>query len=286
MSEELMAAAREAKQSENAGVQIPGEEAPNEETLQDMGEAPSDIEVRASEAGWHKGGKDKDGNELSADEFLARKPLFNKIHGLQDKYDRDITELKEMVRSLQDDNKKITVSAMQKQQELMSELKVAKEQALNDLDVDKVKQIDSQIDQVRDNISQGQATHKVASKDEWNKSYFNFLKDNAWYDTNPGLAKAGDIIAREIMQKNPETAPDKLYSSVAEEIRKQFPDRFVEKQTEKVNKVSSSNSRGTQKAANKQVRLADLPEEERRIVKNMMEMTGKTEEEYLKNYEL
>ena len=281
MSEDAMAAARE--ELKDSGTAIPGEELVEEISRET--EQPTETEIKAAEAGWHKGGKDKDGNELSAEEFLARKPLFNKIHGLQDKYDRDITELKEMVRSLQDDNKKITVASMKKQEQLMSELKIAKEQALNDLDTDKVRQIDSQIDQVRENISQSRSTGQAATKEDWNKSYFNFLKDNAWYDTNPGLAKAADIVAREIMQKDATTAPDTLYSEVSKQIREQFPDRFVEK-TKATSKVGSSSSRGKQQSVNKQVRLADLPQEERAVVENMMRMTGKTEEEYLKNYEL
>ena len=100
------------------------------------------------------------------------------------------------------------------------------------------------------------------------------------------MAKAADMIAQKIMKGDPNTAPNTLYGEVSKQIKEKFPDRFEEKPQAKTSKVSTSSNRGTKTAVNKQVRLSDLPEEERRIVKNMMEMTGKTEEEYLKNYEL
>lgn len=245
---------------------------------------PTEVELKAKEAGWHKGGKDRDGNELSADEFLARKPLFNKIHGLQDKYDKDITELKDMVRGLQDDNKKITVASMKKQETLMGQLKVAKGQALDDLDIEKVKELDGQIEQVRETISLTKPDKPVASKEEWESAYSSFLHGNEWYDDKPGLAKRADMIARNIMESDNNTLPTDLYESVAKKIREEFPERFAEKQP--TTKVGTTNNRGSRNASKKQVRLSDLDPEEARIVKNMMEMTGKTEEEYLKNYEL
>ena len=244
---------------------------------------PTEVELKAKEAGWHKGGKDRDGNELSADEFLARKPLFNKIHGLQDKYDKDITELKDMVRGLQDDNKKITVASMKKQEDLMGQLQAAKGQALEDLDIEKVKELDTKIDSVRETISLNKP-EQSASREEWEDAYTTFLHSNDWYDDKPGLAKRADMIARNIMSNDKSTLPDKLYSDVAKKIREEFPERFAEKKS--ATKVGSTNNRGSRNASKKQVRLSDLDPEEARIVRNMMDMTGKSEEEYLKNYEL
>ena len=255
----------------------------NQEEKSNIDAEPTQTELKAKEAGWHKGGKDRDGNELSADEFLARKPLFNKIHGLQDKYDKDITELKDMVRGLQDDNKKITVASMKKQESLMAQLQAEKGKALDDLDVEKVKELDNQIDTVRETISLNKP-EPAASREEWEGAYTSFLHDNDWYDDKPGLAKRADMIARNIMEKDKNTLPTDLYLSVAKKIREEFPERFAEKKV--TTKVGTTNNRGSRNVSKKQVRLSDLDPEEARIVRNMMDMTGKSEEEYLKNYEL
>jgi len=98
----------------------------------------TETELEAMDLGWKPEGKDKDGNTLSADEFLARRPLFNKIKNMHEKMD----EMDSLIRELREDNKKIAQASIKEKQELLQELKEAREKALDDLDADEVRNLD------------------------------------------------------------------------------------------------------------------------------------------------
>jgi len=230
----------------------------------------SPYELEAMDAGWKPEGKDKDGNSLSAQEYMARKPLFNKIHNLNDR----IGELENMVKSVQGDSKKMAQAFIKEKADLQTQLKAQREQALTDLDTDKVRELDKQIEQVNE-VTQAQAY----SESDWNKGYMSFLKENAWYDQYAGMAKAADIIGKDYMRGNPQASPDDLYSHVATEIKKEFPDRFEEKKTH--SKVTSSNKRPANGNQKTKVKLSDFDEETQKVYKVMANAVGKTIEEYL-----
>jgi len=257
---------------------------------QDYSQGPeyTETELEAMDLGWKPEGKDKDGNTLSADEFLSRRPLFNKIKNQREELD----EIKRLVAELREDNKKIAQASIKEKQELLQELKEAREKALDDLDADEVRNLDKRIENVQEEI-----TTKPDEKDdktEYVSPHWNgFLEKNEWAgDPNSALYHAGMGMARRYLLDHPEHAePGKdgpMYDYVHKKIREEFPEKFKDAPKQgSGNKVSSSNKRATGSySKKKQVTLADLPEEEREVVRVMMRATGKTEAEYLKNYEL
>lgn len=238
-------------------------------------------EQEALDSGWNPEGQDKDGKTLNAQEYMARKPLFNKIHNLR----TEQTDMKTQLDTLRGDMMKMTQSFMKEKAGLLEQLKEQRNDALDNMENDKVKELDKQIERVGA-AEQPQATQ--SSQAEWKSAYISFLKKNAWYDQQPGLKSAADLIGQEFASNNPTARPNDVYNHVSNEIKKEFPDRFDSKPDgqQKSSKVSTSNRRSSQSVKKQAVKLSDLDPDTQKIVEVMAKGVGKTTDEYLKNYEL
>ncbi len=229
-------------------------------------------EVQAKDMGWRPEGKDRDDNSLSADEFLARKPLFNKINNQS----KELSEIRELLHDLKADNRKITEAGIKEKETLLAQLKDAKEEHLTNLDVDEVRKIDKQIESVQEEIKS--TPEKVVSP-----HFESFKKDNAWAeDEDSPLSMAAEGMARRYLKSHQGASDKEMYQHIHDQVRKDFPEKFQEKP--RVDKVASSKSRSTNSYAKKQaVTLSDLSAEDQKVVSVMAERTGKTVDEYLKN---
>ncbi len=229
-------------------------------------------EIEAKDMGWSPDGKDRDGNSLSADEFLARKPLFNKITNQS----KEISEIREMLHDLKADNRKITEAGIKEKEVLLEQLKEAKEEHLTNLDVDEVRKIDKQIESVQEEI-------KSVPEQAQSPYFDDFKKDNEWAsDEDSPLSIVAEGIARRYIAKNPSASDKEMYQHIHETVRKDFPEKFQEKS--RSNKVASSKTRSTNTYAKKQaVTLSDLSADDQKVVTVMADRTGKTVDEYLKN---
>jgi len=255
-----------------------GEKAPEEQTPEF-----ESVEEEAKSLGWREDGKNKFGQTVSAERFIQEKPLYDTIGKLKN----TLHTLDEKVETLQTDQKTMAQNFIKEKEGLLSQLKAQKEQALTDLDTDKVRAIDTQIDEIQaTKMPEAQATRPY-SKAEYEKSWIKFVAKNDWYDDKPGMRSSANIIGDEYKATHPNHTPDELFAHVESEIRKEFPSRFEEKQTP--SKVSSTTRRGSSGGKTKTVKLSDLPADEQRIVRVMAAGCGKDAndcEEYLKTYKL
>jgi len=276
MTDEITQTIKDAKQAD---------EAITEEVVEKVEAAPeySEKELEALDAGWKPEGTDKDGNSLNADEYMARKPLFNKIHNMREEMDT----MKSQLATVSADSVKMGKAFMQEKADLLVQLKEKREAALDDLDTAEVRKLDKQIENVATTTQEATETTEapVYDGDAWKSGYVAFLKENSWYDTAPGLKSVADIEGQAYCKDNPTASPTEVYKHVTEYVKKEFSDRFEEKQTN--SKVSSASRRtSTSSSRNQGVKLSDLDEETQRVVLVMSKAVGKTTEEYLKNYEL
>jgi len=261
---------------QNVVAEVNAEIKKTEESLTGMSE--DDVLTKATEWGYKEGAKDKDGNTFSPMEFLSRKPLFSRINSLQVQHRKDMDEMRKQLSEQKKDNKKIAEYMTRENEKLMSDLKKARDEALTDMDVDKVRALDKEIESVKTAPVMGYTDQ------DWNSSYKSFLKQNQWYDDFKGLARAADAMGVEYKGQNPDCSPDELYSYVTKEIKKEFPERFDKKKT--TQKVTSANKRvTTEKVVGNKKTIEDYTSEEQRVIQNMARATGKTPEEYLNRKE-
>ncbi len=240
-------------------------------------------ELEALDAGWNPEGKDKDGNTLNADEYMARKPLFNKIHNMRGEMD----EMKALLKELKGDQKKMAKSFIKENKGLIDQLKDEKEKALDNLDTEEVRRLDSEIEKVVETTKttvEDNTEVRQYDNTEWKGAYINFLKANSWYDQQPGLKSAADIIGQEYSATHQGASPTEIYAHIEAEIKREFADRFEDKPNN--SKVSTSTRRAASNTKKKGVQLSDLDPEEQRVVTVMANAVGKSVDDYMKTYKL
>ena len=222
---------------------------------------------------------------------MARKPLFNKIHNLQDKLsdkDREIQEIRGKVDTIVEHNKKIAESSVAQKKELLERLKNAKEEALTDLDPDRIRAIDQQMDSVREDINASETPDFEPKQPEQTVSpdFEAFAKENDWAnDKESALYSAAEVMARNYGAANQgrEITDKELYDHIHKGIRELYPHKFVEKTT-RPTKIGRNQHRTPIDPPKKGKSIEDLPEDQRSIAKEVMEATGMTIDEYFKTY--
>jgi len=255
---------------------------------------PTEKEQEAMDLGWRPDGKDRDGNTLSADEYLARKPLFNKIHNLNEKLDdqsRTQDRLQKQIETLSEHNKKIAEAKIKEREAFLDQLKDAKEQALTDLNVAQVREIDTQIDQVREEISTQPVFEGNEATPEVSPAAKKFVEENDWYEKDLGLATVADDIGKRLVQEKikegikPEDIiqyETEILTKAADEVKALYPHKFEKKPRQ--TKVGSNRNRQPITPTETKKTLNDLPEDQRAIAREVMESTGQTEDQYLETY--
>jgi len=240
---------------------------------------PTEIELMAADSGWKPDKQDRDGNTLTAEEFMARKPLFNKIRN----QGQELDDLKQATKTLKADMLKISKESQKENERLLEQLKAKKEKHLDNLEVDEVRNTDKQIESVKADMAE--SSQPEESQDS--PAYPAFLKDNEWAsDDNHPLSIAAEGIAMRYgkAHKGEKIDDEKMYKHIHDQVRKDFPEKFETKRT--TNKVAYAKNRSTSTNSTKKgMTLNDVPDDgTRRIVENMARQAGKTVPEYLKNY--
>jgi regulator of replication initiation timing len=248
-------------------------------------------ELEAKDHGWNPEGKDRDGNTLSADEYLARKPLFNKIHNLQDKLsasDERYKGLEGQVGQLVEQNKQIAADKIKERETLMDQLAAAKENALTNLDVDQVRAIDDKMDTVRKELKETPET-KAPVTNEITPAYQEFIDENEWAkDESSALYSEVTRIAENFVQSNVKAGNKiteaEVYAHAAKQVKELYPHKFEDNTAPRTPKIGNNNQRQPIKPVVTKKTINDIPEEQRAIAKEVMESTGQTIDEYLAVY--
>ena len=245
-----------------------------EESNEDEGGEPeySEVETEAMAMGWSPDGAKEGRKSISAEEFIDRKPLYDKVH----KTDRNMKRLEEQ-------NKAITahLENMRKHQveDKVETLKSKKRAVLEEQDegwTEQVMKIDEDI------IKAGQEEEIVVPDVATNDAYDTWLDQNQWYDSNTDMKAYADRLGAGIFSQNPNADLKTIYEEVAEEVRIRFPDQFVTNR-QKTSPVEGSRPRSTAKAAKYTVK--DLDQDAKEIMTNLVKTGVMTKEEYITDLE-
>lgn len=242
-------------------------------------------ELEAKDLGWNPEGQDRDGNTLSAEEFLARKPLFNKIKNQNQRLEEQngkLTALEKQMEKLAKDNQSIAAAKIKEREAFLEQLKQAKEVALDELKVDEVRHIDNQMEKVREELSK--PAEEPAKEQYVSPDYNDFVAENEWAkDETSAMYDSAERIAIRYKQVHPEATDKELYGHIHKEIRDAYPHKFETKPVRRQG-VGNNNQRQPIKPVVTKKTLSDLPEDQRAIAQEVMESTGQTIDEYLEVY--
>lgn len=178
----------------------------------------TEVEQQAMEHGWRpkEEFQEQPGKKWrSAEEFMDRKPLYDKL----EEQSRKIKQLDQGLKTLADHNAGIEKAAYQR---ALNELKSAKTQALEAGDLVQVEKIRDQIDELK---QAPPAAVAGANPPQAQAEFESWQKRNGWYNTDEDLTAFADGLGNKL-QKQGKT-PAEIMATVEEKIKQVFPEKFT-----------------------------------------------------------
>lgn len=198
----------------------------------------------------------------SAEEFMDRKPLYDKL----EEQSRKIKQLDLGLKSLADHNADVEKAAYQR---ALNELKTAKSAALNAGDLVAVEQIRDQIDDLKQNVPVAQP--EAQSPQE----YETWKKRNGWYQSDDDLTAYADGLGNKLKREGKD--PATIMAAVEAKVREVFPNKFTNPNKATAPKMEEGSRKSTRSG---EFELTDLEEQ---VFKHMNRADPKliTREKYI-----
>lgn len=232
----------------------------------------------AVKQGWNPDFQGK--NPRTAREYLDRTSFFKKI----DAQNKNINQLKSQVQFFMD---RAEAAEQTAREELKTDLKEARKDALRDEDYDRVQEIDDELLDIRDEERDAKNKKKtdVDEEDdnvsEPSEGYNEWLTENKWYDSaspayNKKLHKIADTIAKDYIDEygEPEDEDEslELLDHVSKEIKTRYKEHFMNKKRQKPSSVEgdTKNNRRKKSTSKSKHSVGDLDPQEQVIMRNMI----------------
>ena len=236
---------------------------------------PSATEKRALEMGWRPK-EDFDGDEedfIDAQEFVRRKPLFEKI----DSVGKELRETRKALRALQEHHSKVKEAEFK---HALEQLRAEKKIALEEGDADKLIEIDEQIADAKvRQVQEEKQMRQEASAPHPN--FITWVQKNSWYKEDAELKAAADQIGSAYAVSNPEVEPDQVLKYVEGRVKKLYPDKFRNPNKDRPSAVEGRTSSTTSKSAKDDILSYPLTDDERRVMMSFVRQDIMTKEEYI-----
>lgn len=248
-----------------------------------------DYEAEARRKGW----RPKDEYEGDADKWVDAKTFVERGEKFVKNLQRKIDELQQKIESFEQTKTQVKTfyedALKRKDQELLqlvTALKKQRAQAIREGNDDQAVEIDGHIEALQNERerlnadaeekkqqpSPDQIVHSIVL-DEW-------VEENPWFKTDEKLREAAIAFGKEINAKNKDLRGRKFLDKVREMMVEEFPRRFAENKPATPVAVEG----GKQAARVKGKTAADLPEEDKKLMKYYVSSGMMTEETFLKTY--
>lgn len=163
----------------------------------------------------------------------------------------------------------------------MKELKAARKEAFSVLDMDKVEEIESRMDDLRDEEYRSKNSVKETGSQS-NPAVDAWMEQNTWYGSDELLTAAANGLIQQAINKDPSRSEDAegVLEEVALKLKKEFPNKFGTARTRTTSATLESGSEGQAKPVSYARRLND---QQRRIGETFVRQGAiKNLEEYAK----
>ena len=181
-----------------------------------------DVKELATQLGWREDHKGEDA--VDAVTYILRSKDIQKS---MSQHNKDLKEqlqaLNGSVSALKSHNESVYKAEVKKLEAEVIALKKERRDAIELADVDKVEELDKQIDEKQKDIDKPKAADTQPSTVVDNPVYDAWIKDNAWYLEDDDMAKFADTVA----QQYPGAPLDRVYALVRTKVQEVFPDKFT-----------------------------------------------------------
>lgn len=230
----------------------------------------SEVELKALDMGW----KPKEAFEgdpvafIDADEFVRRQPLFDKISSQS----REVKELRKAL-----DAFKLHYSTVKEAEykRALEQLKAARAEAVTDADGARFAALDAEVKSVEAQVDLLKETKNTPSAPEIHPEFEAWTRQNRWYTETKYMREFADEVGVRLHQQG--LSPKEVLVKVAEAVKKEFPQKFVNPNKEAAPNVNSS-TKAPAKGGNFE---ATLTADERNIMNTLVRGGHMTKEAYL-----
>lgn len=232
----------------------------------------NEVEELAKTKGWRPK-EEFDGDKArwkSAEVFLALEEPISKIEALA----KELKEQKKANQMLIEHHHKVKESEFNRALEF---LKLQKKEAFEKGNVDKILELDEQIDLVKETQrSQKQAIQEQKIQPEIHPDFQRWADTNKWYNNDNELRVTADSLGLAYAQLNPGKTPQEVLQHVEKEIKRIYPEKFSNPKRTAPNGMESPTNSGDSNDK------FELSEEQRRVMNTFVRSGIMTKEEYIK----
>jgi hypothetical protein len=186
------------------------------------GDVPADvasIEALAEKLGWNK---DHQGPEKvdAATYILKSREIQDTMRDYNKDLKNQVGSLQGSIKALQEHNEKVYKAEVKKLEADLTRLRKEKREAVELADVEKVDELDAQIDDIQKDLNAPKPEDKNTAV--VNPIYDAWIDDNKWYETDVEMAAYADTVAEQY-----KGAPaERVYKLVTQKVKEVFPDKF------------------------------------------------------------
>ena len=175
------------------------------------------IEELATKIGWQPNHTGKDYID-AASYILKSREIQETMKEHNDNLKDQLSDMQNSIESLKTHNEKVYRADVKRMQTEIEDLQKQKREAVELADVDKVDELDKQIDGLQKDLSEPQNNQQPIQ----NPIYVEWVKDNQWYLNESEMATYAEIVAEQYAG-----APlDRLYKIVRNKVAEVFPEKF------------------------------------------------------------
>jgi len=270
-------------------VELPPEETGKPEETKQTETDEDRIEALAREMGWtpKEDFKGDDADFVDAETYIRRgRDIQESMRKSLKEQKQQLAAMSNSLAELKSHNEKVYKAEIARLKKELTSLKTQKKEAIEEGDVDRVNDIDEQIDVIKESISSEKEEPATTNQPPENPEFNEWLKNNQWYLEDDEMARYADSIAathRGISFK-------RIAKLVDKSIREVFPDKFPDKQKTKANTNTTTTTTrvegSTRQRPSGRFTEADLTPEQKSIMNQFVRQGIMTKEEYIKDIAL
>jgi len=249
--------------------------------------APS-VEELASQLGWRADHVGEDA--VDAVTYILRSKDIQKA---MSKHNKDLKEnlsaVQASVNALKEHNEKVYQTEVKKLTAEIETLKKERKSAIELADVDKVEELDAQIEAKKNDLAAPKINDSSKSGAVENPVYDEWIQDNQWYLEDNEMAQFADNVAQNYVG-----APlSRIYALVRQKVQEVFPEKFATKTTsaspatpgtvKPIGPVSPVDKGANNKGASTSFSKADLTPDQISIMNQFVRGGIMSEEQYIKD---
>ena len=270
-----------------------GDDQSSNQTKTDNSKADSDqtkstpsVEELASQLGWRADHVGEDA--VDAVTYILRSKDIQKA---MSKHNKDLKEnlsiVQASVNALKEHNEKVYQTEVKKLTAEIETLKKERKSAIELADVDKVEELDAQIEAKKNDLAAPKINDSSKSGAVENPVYDEWIQDNQWYLEDNEMAQFADNVAQNYVG-----APlSRIYALVRQKVQEVFPEKFASAKpgtvTTEVKKpvgpVSPVDKGSNNKGASTSFSKADLTPDQISIMNQFVRGGIMSEEQYIKD---